>query len=340
MAPVPLTSIASCTDEWLSTVLGEQVTISSIAEVGVGVGLLGEVHRVIYVGADGPASVIVKLGSAANAPIAVQFGYYVREWGAYRYLLPTAPGLAPRCHLNLLTDDDPCLVLDDLADHRAGDQLAGLTIDQAEAAVDLAAGLHAAFWDDAGLAHHAWMPDPRDPRIAGYGGLFTMMWDAFLDGPGAATPPERAAAATAAMERFDTVIDHFSGSPTTVVHGDFRLDNLLFGPDGEACAVDWQLTARGRGPYDLAFLLAGSADTEFRRAHERDLVARYHERLLANGVTGYSDADCWEDYRRGHIQNLPNPITAAVVVDPGNDRGVELLRLNAQRALAAVADLF
>ena len=33
-------------------------------------------------------------------------------------------------------------------------------------------------------------------------------------------------------------------------------------------------------------------------------------------------------------------VGAAVVVDPGNDRGRELLRLNAQRALAAVADLW
>ncbi|MGI9602917.1 MAG: phosphotransferase [Acidimicrobiales bacterium] len=338
--PNTITHIDQCTDDWISEVVGHPAEIDRIDPVGEGVGLLGEVHRVHLAGSAEPSSVIVKLGSAANAAIAVQFGYYEREWGAYRDLLADTPAVTPACYFNALVDDAPCLVLEDLVDHRVGDQVIGLSTGEAEAAVDLAADLHASFWDDTRLHDLHWMPGPDDPRIAGYGVLFEMMWDSFLEGPGAETPHDRRQAAAAAMQQFDRVCDGFVAAPTTAVHGDFRLDNLLFAPDETAAAIDWQLTARGRGPYDLAFLLAGSATTEFRRGHERSLIERYHRRLGQLGVTGYSFDSCWEDYRRGHIMNLPNPITAAVVVDPGNERGRELLRLNAQRALAAVTDLW
>ncbi|MDH3707815.1 MAG: ecdysteroid 22-kinase family protein [Acidimicrobiia bacterium] len=338
--PDPINHIDQCDDVWLSDVLGRAVAIADIEAVGVGVGLLGEVHRVVLDGDAGPPSVIVKLGAEANADIAVHFGYYEREWGAYRDLLPDSRVAAPGCWFNSLVDDRPCLVLEDLADHRRGDQVEGITPADAEAAIDLAADLHSGFWDDERLGSLSWMPGPEDPRVAGYGHLFEMMWDQFRTGAGVDVPSDVVDAARAAMAGFDAVVAGFGSPPVTVVHGDFRLDNLLFAPDGRAVAIDWQLTARGRGPYDLAFLLAGSATTDVRRELERVLIERYHARLVNRGVQDYPLESCWDDYRRGHIQNLPNPVTAAVVVDPGNDRGRELLRRNAERALTAVADLW
>ncbi|MDH4169681.1 MAG: ecdysteroid 22-kinase family protein [Acidimicrobiia bacterium] len=336
----PISSIDECDADWLSAALGIDITIDRLEPIGEGVGLLGEVHRVRLGSIDGPRSVIVKLGSATNAAVALHFGYFEREWGAYRDLLEQATIATPRCLYNQLVNDRPCLVLEDLAEHRAGDQVRGITEPQAQAAVDLAAELHATFWNRAELRDLTWMPGPDDPRINGYGELFEMMWPDFLAGPGRDTPPARRDAAEAAMTHFDEVCRSFADEPITAVHGDFRLDNLLFSPTGEAAAIDWQLTARGRGPYDLAFLLAGSAETEFRRRHERPLLERYHARLAAAGVVDYPLSACWDDYRRAHIMNLPNPITAAVAVDAGNARGREMLRLNAQRALAAVADLW
>ena len=34
--------------------------------------------------------------------------------------------------------------------------------------------------------------------------------------------------------------------PTTMIHGDFRADNLLFAPDGSLAIVDFQLTGPGQ----------------------------------------------------------------------------------------------
>jgi aminoglycoside phosphotransferase (APT) family kinase protein len=72
----------------------------------------------------------------------------------------------------------------------------------------------------------------------------------------------------------------------TVVHGDFRLGNVLWRPDGEVAAMmDWEETALGDPLYDLAWLLVGSyADDDmiFELAPRSWFIARYAER---SGVT-------------------------------------------------------
>ena len=64
--------------------------------------------------------------------------------------------------------------------------------------------------------------------------------------------------------------------PRTIVHGDFRMDNLFFGQregDAPVVIVDWQGTLRGKGAHDLAYFLSQSMPVADRRANERDLVA-------------------------------------------------------------------
>jgi aminoglycoside phosphotransferase (APT) family kinase protein len=86
------------------------------------------------------------------------------------------------------------------------------------------------------------------------------------------------------------------GGPRTISHGDFRDDNLMFGPD-RVCVVDWQTVQLGSGVADVAYYLAGSLRTEDRRAHEQDLVRAYHEQLGKQGVELPWD-NCWREYRR------------------------------------------
>jgi aminoglycoside phosphotransferase (APT) family kinase protein len=64
------------------------------------------------------------------------------------------------------------------------------------------------------------------------------------------------------QNRFDAVrsrlVDMLPRRPaTTLLHGDFRIDNCLFGPEGEVRAVvDWELAAFGDPLADLALLYA------------------------------------------------------------------------------------
>ncbi len=60
------------------------------------------------------------------------------------------------------------------------------------------------------------------------------------------------------MERLHAwLLDHRpADAPTTIVHGDFRLGNLLLAPSGEVLAVlDWELCTLGDPMADVAYLL-------------------------------------------------------------------------------------
>lgn len=341
---------------WLERVLagagfdGVWIDDLRVETIAQGAGLLATVARVTAVHQHdrAPRSLIVKLPAddARTRSIADQFGYYRREAGAYQHLLHDCDRSELRTPLCYGVVDEalgPVLVLEDLP-HAPGDQLQGATREQALSAATLLATIHSRFWNREDLDRYDWLPGPNDEAIAGYRRLFDLTWPMFVNRFGHDIPREQLGAAERAITRFDDVIARFAAAPTTLVHGDFRLDNLLFSPSEfdpdapDAHVIDWQLAARGRGPYDLAFFMAGSMGANQRRIHERAVVERYHGYLQLGGVIDYSLEECFADYYRGHIMNLPNPITAAVAVPPGNDRGRELLIVNARRALAALAD--
>jgi hypothetical protein len=72
--------------------------------------------------------------------------------------------------------------------------------------------------------------------------------------------------------------------------------------------IDWQLWHIDVGARDLAFFMALHWYPKRRRELESSLIHRYHEALVAHGVSNYSLDDLWLDYRRGVIRNLTNPI--------------------------------
>ena len=105
------------------------------------------------------------------------------------------------------------------------------------------------------------------------------------------------------------------GERFAVVHGDYRLDNLLFDDGrGTVAVVDWQMAAHGPALGDVAYFVGAGLLPDDRRAHERDLVATYHRALDAHGVTGYGADDCWGDYVDGtlHEQDLADGIGGIV----------------------------
>ena len=96
----------------------------------------------------------------------------------------------------------------------------------------------------------------------------------------------------------------------TIVHGDAHSWNFLFprSGSGPAYLIDWQLWHVDVGARDLAFLMALHWYRKLRRELESSLIKRYHEALLAQGISNYSLDDLWLDYRRGVVRNLTIPI--------------------------------
>lgn len=305
-----------------------------------GAGFLGTLARVhLTWDGDGPASIVAKLPTsvAANQDIVDHFGYDRREAGVYRDLRPWERAPAPRV-LAQEWDDDAgrgWLLLEDLHGHEPGDGVMGATDEQAFATVTALARWHAAFWNDPRLGDLPWLPSSTDPEVAGYGRIFDMTWKMCVDRLGG-VDDDITDAALAGRAWFDRAVREFSEGDRTLVHGDARIDNLRFGPDG-AVLLDFQLAAHGRGIYDVAFFCAGSLETDDRRRLEPELIDRYRATLADAGIDVAVD-ELWRDYRLGHMLNLPNPVSAIAVVTPSDERGAEFLRRNAERGLAAVAD--
>jgi aminoglycoside/choline kinase family phosphotransferase len=196
-------------------------------------------------------------------------------------------------------DDDSgayAIVLEDLGHLAPGDDVAGGDPVRAERAVGELALLHGPRWGDARLAELTWLN--RYPR--GQAGILHGEMSSGVDRLDADYADDLAPDVLDLVRRFALVADRYDrkgfGGPRTIVHADFRDDNLMFGPD-RACILDWQTVQLGAGLADLAYYLGTSLRIEDRRAHEDDLVRSYHQRLLAQDVELEWDT-CWREYRR------------------------------------------
>lgn len=124
-----------------------------------------------------------------------------------------------------------------------------------------------------------------------------------------------------------------------LVHGDYRLDNLLFSPDRtKVWAVDWQTLGVGLPTRDLAYFTGTSLPGDIRGEVERGLVAEYHAALAEQGVTGYDLETCWRDYRYGMPQALLIP-TLGCAFATGTDRGIDMFAAMLERGCRAIREL-
>ena len=317
--------------------------------IGVGVGLMGELRRfeIVYDGAaDGaPASVVVKLPSPApeNFNIGKAMHLYAREYGFYRHLAAQSPVRAPALLYGDFDDDSHrfALVLEDLSGMVSPDQIEGASAEQARLAVREIAKLHGTFWGRVDEGPMAAFFDLAHPE---YCGAVQMGYYAYLQPTletfGDFFKPELRALAENYAPKLAQHLAGVSGQHRTFIHGDFRLDNMFFGQPGEDrfCAVDWQISGRGAGLYDVAYFLAGSVATEVRRQIEDAALAEYCDIVCAMGAQDFSVEECRRQYREAMLACLIVPIYVCGALDLGNDRGRLLAEIGLERGLAAIED--
>ncbi|NQW32993.1 MAG: DUF1679 domain-containing protein, partial [Acidimicrobiaceae bacterium] len=127
---------------------------------------------------------------------------------------------------------------------------------------------------------------------------------------------------------------------TTIVHRDFRLDNLLFvkNKDGfEVKVVDWQTVGALPGAADLGYFIGASFNFEDRRKNELALVNRYHQGLKANKIEIQFN-DLWSQYRLLGTSGYIMAIVASVLVKQ-TDRGDAMFAAMANRHGQQMLDL-
>ncbi|WP_169745083.1 phosphotransferase [Cryptosporangium arvum] len=290
-------SADALTASWLGRVL--DVPVSAVRVQRIGTGQIGASYRVWLTSSGAPASVVVKMGTGADRSMTSQG--YAWEVGFYLHLAARVNARLPRCWYAAISPDHTrfTLVLEDLAPSTPGAQADGCTADRARDAVVNLAGLHGPFWNSPLLASGLDWLAPADAEGAAFlGALHRDATEVFVHRFGAELASDDAStlrAAAALTERW--LRDH--QTPFSLVHGDYRLDNLMFHPTSpEVAALDWQTVSVGHPGRDLAYFVALSLPVEDRRAAEDSLVEAYHTAL---GVPGYSLADCREGYRSGML---------------------------------------
>ena len=282
-------------------------------------------------GIDAPASVIAKCPShdEASRNIAKLVGTYVKEVSWYRELAANSGVPGPHCHFADIAADevDFILILSDLAPARAGDQLAGLGLAGLRPCIDAAARLHALRWDDAQLAEMPWLSRDNSTLVRA---LFPQLYLGFRERYADRLAPELLDVGAGLVERLNAFMDR-EPAARTIVHGDLRIDNVLFAPEGGRCwLVDWQTLGRGSGAADLAYLIGTSiADPAERAAADRPAFDQWIAALTAAGVTT-DTAALWDDYRVGALTGYFMAVFASMNVER-TARGDEMFAVMAER---------
>jgi hypothetical protein len=333
--------------EWLAQAMGMPIDSIELEPIAAGEGFMGQLARVTLHSTDPavPATVIVKL--ASSDPGAQFIGQLLRVWERehlfYAHAAPHMQIRVPHAYVNLA--DPPCLVLEDLAPAVPGDHVAGATLHQAERAVDLIARHHAGWWQHPLLDTFDWMPDLDDPSIESFPTMFAMGWPSFLDRYGDIVATRSLRWCEAFIEQVPEWIAGHRHEPATLIHGDFRLDNMFFddGPDGtgEVSVIDWQMAMRAPGGTDLVYFCANNLTVDMRRRHERDLIDRYLAGLMAAGVPASAiDMDTiWQGYLEGLLFYAASFGGSLLTLDPANERGAALFDEIVRRTFTAVDDL-
>jgi aminoglycoside phosphotransferase (APT) family kinase protein len=313
-----------------------------------GAGMLSLLVRVEleYAHGSGPDSVVVKMPIAldGNRATAVNFHCYEREVGFYREAAQRTPARTPRIYFaDIEGDSDFVLVMEDFRGYHIGDQVVGCTVEQARLCMKAIADLHASFWNRIDDPAYDFIPYHYPSYFSENIHQGTVaLWDKLIEIAGGVVPGfmrearEQFLAAIPAMQRWIT------SEPRTLVHGDFRMDNLYFGlADGQAPVAlgDWQGILRGNGAHDIAYYLTQSMPVEARRAHEHELVGLWHAGLVAEGVEDYDFDDAWDDYRRAALYLWTYVVVIAGALDPANERGVSWMTEMIRRSSTTIGDL-
>jgi thiamine kinase-like enzyme len=160
-----------------------------------------------------------------------------------------------------------------------------LTRGQAEQVVDTLAALHSQLWNAPLRSRFgSWLPDSYEwmARLNVTINAPKRILVGFERGRDV-IPPElysRRRKIAAALMRS---LEINTSGPQTLLHGDVHPGNWYLTRDGRMGLYDWQCTVRGAWARDIAYALSTHLTVEQRRDWERDLIARYRERLAESG---------------------------------------------------------
>ncbi len=234
-----------------------------------------------------------------------QFLRFLDRWPDWliRLLMPALRWLTAKSRRRYV------LLLEDLAPvpgGRIGDQVAGCRVDEAEAALRGLGAMHAAYHGRVDTPELWWLP--RIDALARWFQIaYRQNWPTFA-ARYRGRFPRMVELAPWLAEHAVEVVQHLGALPCTLLHGDFRLDNLCLRDEGghgvSVVAFDWQGAARGPGRIDVAYFISGNLRPELAAECEQPLLGAYVDEISRRGVElskrelrGYELAKLWLAWR-------------------------------------------
>ncbi|SPM42315.1 phosphotransferase [Mycobacterium numidiamassiliense] len=332
------------TTSWLTAAIGAG-DIADFSVERIGTGQMSECYRVQLrytdetADPDRPDSVILKV--AAGDPVSRQtgaaLGLYEREVRFYADIASRLGGPIAPCYHGAIDAATGVfdLLLGDAGPAVVGDEIAGATIEQATLAVAELGRLHGPLLGDASLAAAPWLNRDSPLNQAMITGLYAGFIDRYAD----QIAPEHRAVCEHLVGAFDdyAAAEAESGRIHGLVHGDYRLDNMLFGTDGADRAltvVDWQTVSWGPALTDLAYFIGCALPTAQRREHYDALLRAYHEALGPQAALTL--ADVAEGVRRQSFFGVMMAIVSSMLVERterGDRMFMTMLQRNCDHAL-------
>ena len=358
----PPATVADIDDAWLTEVLvaagalpqRSRARVVASTALGDGSGWMCEVAQLDldFSGDPGgmPRSVVIKIpvDDIGVREMLAAARLYEREGRFFQHAAHQLGDRVPAVHLVI---EEPAegvhvLLIENFEGGRFGDQRAGCSAAEAENALRTMAALHARFWESSHLVAFDWLPAINFEGNSMGPDLYRMSIDAFRDRFDHLLDPANALITDTIADHGGRLLDMLAEPPNTLIHFDFRLDNLYFpaavGPDAAAAPVrmiDFQTVSRANPGYDLGYFLTQSLDTEVRRDHEEDLLGVYVEELAAGGVCGYTLEDARRHYRCGALYSWITPVFVMANLDMSNPRALDMWSTVVRRCQAAQIDL-
>ena len=339
--------------EWLNDVLGKhpdfrdaKIASFDMDMISEGSGFVGEVLRITFNyenrTSSTPESIAAKFANRDPRIKAHASALTVKEANVYHHLGPDSEFIMPKCYFS---DSEPetgdcAILIEDLGRGRFGDNTGGISEYDAKAAARAIAVFHAKWWGRTDQKRTRWLPTQID-QAAFLKERFTRSAPIFLERFGERVDNEYKEITSLYLEKLIPILEAASSPPLTIVHGDFRPDNIVFDTGFRGCpitAIDWQLTTQGNGALDISYLATFGLTVDLRRAIEDSLLSVYHTTLVSEGVTGYSLNQCQTDYKTGILYPFRVSVQALANLDLSDERGQVLAQAVLDRTSAALRD--
>jgi hypothetical protein len=281
-----------------------------------------------------PSSVIVKMptDNDVNFALGEAAQFYEREITVYRHLRDRLGVKVPE-HLYSEMDPDPApwierpllflvdklplggvnrtldfllklglrdkrryvLVISDIDDARPPTQADGGSLEDAHAALKVLAKWHATNWmcEDLVAEHKRLWSVDRAHRV--FQARYVKNLPGFIAHTAGSVGPATLARLDQIQDRLPEIVTKLGAAPWTLLHGDYRLDNVLFRDNGDLVVLDLQALLYGRPAVDVAYFITTALDPEH-SSEEQALLRNYHDALVAEGINALNFdtlvADC------------------------------------------------